>query len=74
LNAPENVLGGIAAEAEVSRMEGCEMFLPSLFAGGLPALGDGIAEKEDVDSAFACFVQFCRVSCGPPTKLAGVRA
>src|SRR5262245_32920124 len=51
-NAPEDVAGLIAADAEVDWLERAEMLLPGLLS--FPAVGDGIAEEDDVASALAC--------------------
>jgi hypothetical protein len=53
LDAPEDVLGLIAADAEVGGLQGTEGFVPDfLAAAAAPAVGDGIAEEEDVNIAF----------------------
>ncbi len=71
LNAPEGMLGGVSSEAEVCRAEWREMGLPGVFPCCFPALGDGIAEEQDIDSSFSRFVHFCGVTGGPPPKLSG---
>src|SRR6202040_1922941 len=48
-NAPENVTGLVAADAEVHRFEGAEVFLPGFLA--FPAVRDGIAQEDDVAHA-----------------------
>src|ERR1700722_18257993 len=50
-NAPKNVAGLVAADAEVHRLEGAEVFLPGFLA--FPAVRDGIAQEDDVAHALA---------------------
>ena len=55
-NAPENVAGLVAADAEVHRLEGAEVFLPGFLA--FPAVRDGIAQEDDVAHALALLDAF----------------
>jgi hypothetical protein len=52
-DAPENVAGLIAADAQVHRLEGTEVFLPGFLA--FPAVRDGVAQENDVAHALAFF-------------------
>jgi hypothetical protein len=58
-NAPKNVAGLVAADAEVHRLEGAEVFLPGLLA--FPAVCDGITEEDDVPRALAFLDTFKEV-------------
>ena len=58
-NAPENVAGLVAADAEVHRFEGAEVFLPGFLA--FPAVSDGIAQEDDVSLALALLDAFQEV-------------
>src|SRR5262249_37062997 len=49
--APEHVAGLVAADAEVHRVEGAEVFLPGFLA--FPAVCDGVTQKDDVAGALA---------------------
>ena len=55
-DAPENVTGLVAADAEVDRFEGAEVFLPGFLA--FPAVRDGIAQEDDVARAIALLDTF----------------
>ena len=55
-DAPENVTGLVAADAEVHRLEGAEVFLPGFLA--FPAVRDGIAQEDDVARALALLDAF----------------
>ena len=55
-DAPENVTGLVAADAEVDRLEGAEVFLPGFLA--FPAVRDGIAQEDDVALALALLDAF----------------
>src|SRR5438552_8982262 len=50
-DAPENVAGLIAADAQVHWLEGTEVFLPGFLA--FPAVRDGVAQENDVAQALA---------------------
>src|SRR5262245_50370481 len=55
-NAPKNVAGLVAADAEVHRLEGAEVFLPGFLA--FPTVRDGIAQEDDVTFALALLDPF----------------
>ena len=46
LHAPEDALGGVAADAEVGGFEGFEVFVPDGAADGGPVVSDGVADEE----------------------------
>jgi hypothetical protein len=47
VQAPEDMLGVVAADAEVEGMAGRVIFRPDLFAIALPALSDGVSDEDD---------------------------
>jgi hypothetical protein len=49
--APEDVLGAVAADAEVGGFVGGPGFVPKFF-GAFPALGDGVAKEDELSFAF----------------------
>ena len=55
-NSPQNVARLVAANAEVDRLEGTEVFLPGFLA--FPAVRDGIAQEDDVAGAVALLDAF----------------
>src|SRR5665213_542621 len=64
VEAPENVLSGIARDAEVQRIWEGEVGVPYVLAGAVnPVLGDGITDEDDV-----CIAIF------KPSELCGTKA
>src|SRR5262245_48955575 len=55
-DAPEDVPGLVAADAEVDRFEGAEVFLPGFLT--FPAVRDGVAQEDDVARALALLDPF----------------
>ena len=51
LQAPEDVLRLIAADAEVGGFERTVVLFPNLLAAAAPAVGDRVAEEQQVDAA-----------------------
>lgn len=48
VEAPNDVLGAVAADAKVEGVTFAVVFVPSVFAGAFPALGDGVTDEEEV--------------------------
>src|SRR5215831_5581890 len=55
-DAPKDVASLVAADAEVRRLEGAEVFLPGFLA--LPAVRDGVAQEDNVAHALALLDAF----------------
>src|ERR1039458_3826790 len=53
VQAPEHVLGVVAADAQVQRMTRGGILGPERFAIAFPALGDGVADEDDLGLALA---------------------
>ena len=48
LETPDDVLGAVAGDAEVEGVFVGVVLFPDAFSGSFPALGDGVADEEDV--------------------------
>ena len=70
LNPPEDVLGPVAADAEVGRLARAVEPLPR-FLGAVPALGDRVAQEEQVDVPLLGLLQkrLVHIHPGPVARL-----
>lgn len=63
---PEDVLGAVAAESEVACFQVSEVCVPRRLAAAFPALGDGVAKEDDIDSALFGELDAVLVAVFPP--------
>ena len=61
VEAPEDVLGVIAADAQVEGVAGGVILRPNLFAIAFPALDDGVADEDDLGLSLAFLDPFVQL-------------
>ena len=72
IEAIDDVFGVVAGEAEIEGVAIGVVFIPDLFALVLPALGDGVADEDEVVFGGGGFFVFCFLARFPPIFVVAV--
>lgn len=73
IQPPKDVLGAIAADAQVDGVARSVVFVPNGLSAAFPAVGDGVADQQHIDVPLGNPLVHLRMAIGPPFVVAGDR-